>query len=166
MAEGAGYKVPMRRRREGRTDYRRRLRLLRGGRPRAVVRKSLNNLSVQFADYDARGDRIRISAVSVELSEYGWTGPAGNVPAAYLTGFLAGKRAAAQGIKAAVLDLGRVPPTKGSRVFAAVKGLVDAGVAVPHAEEVLPEPARISGQHIKPEVVQMFEQVKAKLEAL
>ncbi len=48
MAQGPRYKVAFRRRREGRTDYRQRARLLRGGVPRAVVRVSLRHTSVQI----------------------------------------------------------------------------------------------------------------------
>ncbi|MGM0388528.1 MAG: 50S ribosomal protein L18, partial [Natrinema limicola] len=40
MATGPRYKVPMRRRREVRTDYHQRLRLLKSGKPRLVARKS------------------------------------------------------------------------------------------------------------------------------
>ena len=166
MGRGASYRVPFRRRREGRTDYRRRLRLLRGGQPRVVVRKSLRGLRIQFANFEARGDRVRATAVSNDLREFGWTAPGGNLPAAYLTGLLAGKRAASQGITNAVLDLGRDVPAHGGRLFAAVKGVLDAGVTVPHAKEVLPTDFRLTGQHISPEVAAQFAQVKSKLEAM
>ena len=99
MVKGARRRVAFRRRREGRTDYRRRLRLLRAGMPRAVVRKSLNQTVVQVISYDEKGDRVLASAVSVELKDFGWTGRTGNVPSAYLTGLLAGRRAATKGIK-------------------------------------------------------------------
>ena len=51
MATGPRHKVPFRRRREGRTDYRHRAALLRSGVPRAVVRKSNKGMSVQFIEY-------------------------------------------------------------------------------------------------------------------
>src|SRR3990172_4042860 len=128
MVEGARKRIPFRRRRggrEGRTDYRRRLRLLRSGRLRAVVRKSLNQTQVQIIRYDERGDQVLASAVSNELRGLGWTGTTGNVPAAYLTGLLVGRRAVGAGITAAVLDLGVQKPVGGGRVFAAAKGLID-----------------------------------------
>ena len=59
-------------------------------------------------------------------------------PRAYLTGYLAGKRAAKNGIEDAVLDIGLRGPAKGSAVFAALKGMIDAGIEIPHGEEVLP----------------------------
>src|SRR3989304_4874432 len=97
MVQGARARVPFRRRREGRTDYRRRLRLLRSGQARAVVRKSLNQTQVQIVAYDERGDRILASAVSRELSDFGWSGTTGDIAAAYLTGVLAGRRAGGRG---------------------------------------------------------------------
>ena len=88
MAQGARGRVPFRRRRQGRTDYRRRLRLLRSGLARAVVRKSLNQTQVQIVSYGEGGDRVLVSAVGAELRELGWTGGTGNVPAAYLVGLV------------------------------------------------------------------------------
>ncbi len=166
MSQGPRYRVPFRRRREARTDYRARLALLRSGLPRAVVRKTLNNTVVQLVAFDPKGDRIVASAVSGELREQEWKASTGNVPAAYLTGYLAGKRARAQGVERAVLDVGLVKPTKGSRVFAALKGLVDAGIEIPHGGEVLPPEERLRGDHIGRGVPDEFSKVKAKLEAL
>ena len=162
--QGAHYKVPMHRRLDGRTDYRRRLSLLLSHRPRAVVRKTLNNTIVQIVAYDRGGDRVVASAVSKELVKLGWTAGTGNTPAAYLTGYLAGKRAVKQGISEAVLDIGMQAPSRGGRVFASLRGLVDAGVQIPHAPDVLPADDRIKGAHISTEVPKAFEVVRAKLE--
>jgi large subunit ribosomal protein L18 len=157
--------VPFRRRREGRTDYRKRLQLLRGDAPRAVVRKTNAGVIVQLCAYSDRGDRVLAGAVAQELRKLGWTGSTGNLPAAYLTGYLAGKRAAAKGVTAAVLDLGRQHPTKGGRLFAVLKGLLDAGVAIPHDEAVLPSPDRVQGAHLKGDAAQRFEATKSRVEA-
>jgi len=165
MVQGPRARVPFRRRREGRTDYRRRLRLLRSGQVRAVVRKSLNQTQVQIVAYAEHGDRIVVSAVSNELRELGWTGSTGNVPAAYLTGRLAGKRAVAKGLTAAVLDLGIQRPVPGGRLFAAAKGLVDSGVQIPHGDEVVPADARIRGEHLPEAKRKEIADVRTKLEA-
>ncbi len=162
---GPHYRVPLRRRREGRTDYRRRLRLLRASVPRAVVRKTNTGVIVQVTGFSDRGDTILASAVARDLVKLGWTGPTGNVPAAYLTGLLAGRRAVGKGVTTAVLDLGRQAPTKGGRVFAVLKGLVDAGLEVPHDEGVLPGDDRIKGAHLGPDIGKAFEATKAKVEA-
>jgi large subunit ribosomal protein L18 len=162
---GPHYRVPFRRRREGRTDYRKRLQLLRAHAPRAVVRKTNAGVIVQVCAYSDRGDQVLAGAVAQELRKLGWTGSTGNLPAAYLTGFLAGKRAAAKGVTAAVLDLGRQHPTKGGRLFAVLKGLLDAGVDIPHDAGVLPDPERVQGAHLGGDAAQRFAATKSKVEA-
>jgi large subunit ribosomal protein L18 len=163
MSTGPRYRVPFRRRREGRTDYRHRAALLRGRTARLVVRKSNKHIRVQFIDYVEKGDRVIVSAVSKELEELGWTGSGKSTPGAYLTGMLAGKRAKEKGIEDAVLDIGLREPTKGAVIFAALKGAVDAGIEVPHSEEMIPSEDRLSGKHMKEGVAAMFEATKGKI---
>ncbi|MBC7112627.1 MAG: 50S ribosomal protein L18 [Candidatus Methanomethyliales bacterium] len=148
MAKGPTYRVAFRRRREGRTDYHLRKRLVSSRKPRLVVRKSLKHLSVQLVEARVDGDRVLASATTIELKEFGWKGGTGNLPAAYLVGFLLGKRALSKGFETAVLDLNGYPITKGSRLFAALKGALDAGMQIPHSEEILPADERIKGEHI------------------
>ncbi len=148
MAKGAKYVVPHRRRREGKTNYRKRLKLLLSGKPRLVVRKSLRHMRAQIIEYDPKGDRTIVSATTEELKKFGWNLPTGNTPAAYLVGLLIGKRALEKGIKEAVLDIGLHSSVKGSRLYAVLKGALDAGLQVPHSEEILPSEERIRGEHI------------------
>ncbi|MDI9643133.1 MAG: 50S ribosomal protein L18 [Archaeoglobaceae archaeon] len=148
MAKGARYKLPNRRRREGYTNYRRRLKLLLSKKTRFVVRITNQRVLVQLVSYSPGGDRVLVSVSSEKLREYGWKGDLNNTPAAYLTGLLAGKEALKSGIKEAILDIGLKSPVKGSRVFAVLKGAVDAGMEIPHNEEVLPDDSRILGEHI------------------
>ena len=149
MAKGSRYSVPYRRRREGKTDYRKRKALILSRKPRLVVRGTLKNIIVQIVAAKPHGDEVLVSAHSRELlKNYGWKAPRGNLPAAYLTGLLCGLKAKAKGIKEAVLDIGLHSPTKGARVFAALKGVLDAGLNVPHGEEKLPDEERIRGVHI------------------
>jgi len=149
VAKGPSYRVPFRRRGEGRTDYQLRRRLILSGLPRLTIRGTLKNMITQIIESKATGDEVIASANSRELKKtYGWQGACGNVPAAYLTGLLCGYRAAAKGVEKAVLDLGLQSPSRGARVFATLKGIVDAGVNVSHDEGVLPDEARIEGHHI------------------
>ena len=83
---------------------------------------------------------------------------------AYLTGLLAGKKAIKKGLKEGVLDIGLYTPRKGARIFAALKGVVDAGVKVPYGEEILPSEERIYGKHIGEEIAEKVEEVKGKIE--
>ncbi len=148
MAQGPTYRVKFRRRREGRTNYYRRMRLLQSRRPRLVVRKTNTTTIVQIINASVVGDSTLASAISTELANHGWVAGTANTPSAYLTGLLAGLRAKSRGVKEAVLDIGLNPPVKGSRVYAALKGAIDAGLEIPHNPEVLPDEARISGEHI------------------
>jgi len=149
MATGPRYRVAFRRRREGKTNYRTRRALVLSRVPRAVVRLSLKNVIVQVIEAEAIGDKVMVSAHSHELAKtYGWKCNGGNIPSAYLTGLLCGYKALEKGIETAFLDIGLHIPVKGTRIFATLKGLVDAGVEVPHSEDVLPEDSRISGEHI------------------
>jgi large subunit ribosomal protein L18 len=164
MARDSTSRVPFRRRREGKTDYRKRLRLVRSGKVRAVVRHSLKHTVVQLVRYDEKGDRIICCATTAQLKKLGWTGSTGNTPAAYLVGLLAGRKAAGQSVQEAVLDIGLLTPSKGSKVFATLKGLLDAGIKISHSKEVLPPDDRIRGKHLgKDWVSTQFDQLKERI---
>lgn len=147
MARHSRYRVALRRRREGKTDYQARKTLVLSGRPRIVVRNSVKNASAQIILAKPVGDVVVAAAHSRELKKYGWKAPTGNAPAAYLTGFLCGLKAKAKGVSEAILDIGLVAPTKGSKLFAVLRGVIDAGVPVPHDEAKIVE-AMVKGEHI------------------
>jgi large subunit ribosomal protein L18 len=147
MARGSSYRVPIRRRREGKTDYQARKALVLSGKPRLVTRSTVKNVVAQIIVAKPHGDEVLVAAHSRELKKYGWKAPSGNVPATYLTGLLCGLKAKAKGVGEAVLDIGLVAPTKGAKVFAALSGVLDAGVDVPHDEEKMVK-ERIEGKHI------------------
>jgi large subunit ribosomal protein L18 len=162
--QGPRYHVKPRRRREGKTDYRKRLKLLRSRKVRMVVRKSIKNTQVQFIEYKEGGDNILVTANSKELiNKYNWKFSTATTPAAYLTGILAGKRAKEKGIDECVLDTGRHPPTTGSKIFASIKGIVDAGVECPHSKEKLPKEDRIMGKHLNKEIMPAVNDIKSKI---
>ena len=140
--------MPFRRRREQRTDYKLRRSLLTSGRHRAVVRLTNKFVYVQVAEAKLQGDHVKASASSRELVKMGWKGGTGNLPAAYLTGELAGRRAIASGVKEALLDIGLKSSSKGSRLYAVLKGLVDSGLIVPHSPDNLPSDDRLAGTHV------------------
>lgn len=146
MSKSQRYRVAFKRRREGRTDYRQRRGLLASGLPRLSVRGSLNHCRVEVVEAKAEGDFILASSSSEDLvHHYGWKGHTGNIPAAYLTGLLAGIRAKDKHVEKMVLDIGLHQPRKGARIFAALKGALDAGIDIPHSEDVLPKEERIKG---------------------
>ncbi len=166
MAEGPTHRMPLKRRQEGKTDYRQRLRLLKSGKTRAVVRVSNNRIIVQFTDYHEDGDIVRTSVDSTHIERYGWDGHGSNLPCAYLVGYLAGKKAIKENIDEAVLDIGLNIPKKGGKIFSALNGIVDSGVHIPHDPDILPSDDRRQGKHINEDTVENFNEVKEKLEEL
>jgi len=149
MARGPQYKVPFRRRRECLTNYRKRLKLILSGKPRLVVRKTNRYVIAQISNAKISGDETIVSAHTSELRKFGWKYSFKNAPACYLLGLIIGYRAKEAGIDEAILDTGLQRPTRGARVFAVVKGAIDAGLKIPVSEGMFPDEDRICGEHIK-----------------
>ena len=143
------YCVPFRRRKSGKTNFHKRKAMIISGKLRLVARTTINNVRAQIIAAKPKGDEVLVSAHSHELTRtFGWKASGGNLPAAYLTGYLCGLKAKKEGIDEAILDIGLRSPTKGARVFAVLKGALDAGIDIPHSEEKLPDAKRITGEHI------------------
>lgn len=151
--------IHFRRKREGRTDYRARLSLLKSRLPRLVVRKSNKNMLLQIVQYQPDGDKVLATATSVGLKDKGWKNATSNIPAAYLTGLLLAKKV---NIKDEIIvDIGLQVHKKGSRIYAAVKGALDGGLKIKCSENIFPSEDRISGKHIGKEAD--FEAAKKKI---
>ena len=149
MADGPRYRVKFRRRREGKTNFYYRKRLLASGLPRLVVRKSLKHVKAQVIEAEMIGDKILTQAHSKELAKkYGWKYSTANTPSAYLIGYLIGKKALKNKIESAILDIGIYRPIVNTKLFAALKGAIDAGLDVAHGEDIFPSEERITGKHI------------------
>lgn len=145
----------------GVTDYRKRLRLLKSKKTRLVIRKTLRHTLVQFVEYRENGDHVLTCTTSKELvSKYNWRYSTSNTPAAYLTGLIAGKKAKEIGIDECVLDIGRNVPATGGRLFASLKGVLDAGLVCPHDESKLPSDDRIYGKHIDEKIMKDVDEIK------
>lgn len=142
------YRLPFKRKIEGKTDYKRRLKLLKSGKPRLVVRRSLSAIRAQIVAFDEKSDRTLASANSRSLRKVGWNFACDSIPAAYLVGVAIGKAAVKNNIGEVVLDMGLYRATRGNRIYAVVKGAIDAGLKVPFDGEVFPAEDRISGKHI------------------
>jgi large subunit ribosomal protein L18 len=168
MATGPRYRVKLSRRRDGKTNYKTRLSLLKSKKPRFVVRVSNKHISCQIIKYEVAGDKTLASAHSRELAELGWGFATSNTPSAYLVGYLCGRETKTN---EAVLDIGSLSIVKGSRIFAALKGAVDAGVKIPCDESVFPSEERITGKSIADYnkkangMPKIFEDVKKKIDA-
>ena len=163
----ADSRIRLRRRRQGRTDYHRRLNLLRSEKPRAVVRLTNRRVIVQIVEYDADGDKVLITVDGGTLvRDYGWPKDASrkSIPACRMAGYAAGKKAIEAGMDSAVLDIGLANATVGNRRFAALKGLIEAGMDVPHSEEILPSEERAGGQHINATLTKAVEACMKKID--
>lgn len=137
-----------RRKKEGRTDYKKRLKMLVSGIPRLVVRRTNKNIIAQIVEYSENGDHVIVTANSSDLKKNGWKYATANLPAAYLTGMLVAQYAKKKGVEKAIVDFGLQSPKAKSRLYATVKGAIDNGLDIPASEEVFPNPERISGKHI------------------
>jgi large subunit ribosomal protein L18 len=164
MAKNAIYTVHYRRKREGKTHYGRRLELLKSSKPRLIIRRSNTAINIQFVTYEKDGDKVLATFHSSQLEKYGWKYSKKSLPAAYLAGLAAGKLVSKQ-VKEAILDLGLQTPHKGSKLYAALKGVIDAGVAIPCSETVFPSEDRLSGKHIATSGQKYTGYEKAKVEA-
>ena len=167
MAHGKNQRLRYKRRRNSKTDYRRRMRMLRGGSVRAVVRVSNTQTICQLVSYNNDGDNVLASINGNSLvNDFGWPLDASrkSVPASYLTGFAMGKAAISAGHKEAILDVGLAASSPGNRVFAALKGMVDAGLDIPHGEDVLPDAERVNGNHISDSIAKAVETTKKAIE--
>ena len=166
MAHGKNQRLRFKRRRDGETDYRRRMKLLKGETPRAVVRISNTQTICQLVEFNPDGDIVIASVNGKALvDKYSWPEDASrkSIPASYLTGFALAKNAMSSGHESAILDIGLSASSKGSRVFAALKGMIDAGLEIPHGEDVLPDEDRINGMHID---ASMGDKVKKSIKAI
>ena len=137
-----------------------------GGTPRAIVRVSNTKVVCQLAQFDPEGDKIVASVSGSNLATYGW--PAGastkSVPACYVAGYALGKSALSTGYDSAILDIGLAASSPGNRIFAALKGMVDAGLDIPHGDGVLPSDDRVNGAHIDESLAAAVEAAKNAIE--
>jgi len=141
------YSVILRRLREEKTNYKKRKLMLMSRADFITVQISNENTLVQIHKPQFTGDKVVASAHSRFLISKGWKGSRKNVPAAYLTGYMAGKKALASGTSSAILYSGTRRYTQ--RMAAALKGVIDAGLEIPASEETLPADERINGEHLK-----------------
>lgn len=165
------YQTKFRRRRQGKTDYFARKRLIiqdkdRYNTPkyRLVVRITSTRVIAQVVYATIQGDKVFTSADSNELRRYGLTAGLTNYASAYTVGLLVARRLLKKvGLDTTyagntapeknydvssdekdrrpfkvILDVGLKATTTGSKVFAALKGVADGGVYIPHSTSRFP----------------------------
>jgi large subunit ribosomal protein L18 len=138
-----------RRRREGKTDYRKRKGIIIGKTPFVSVHISGRYIYSQVLKPTPTGDETIAAASSRDLvKKFGWKGSTKNLPGAYLTGYYLGHLAGEKNLKEAVVYSGVGRFVHGSRLASLISGAKDAGLDITIDEESLPDEDRISGKHI------------------
>ncbi len=141
--------VHYRRKREQRTNYAKRRRLLLSQGNRLVLRFTASKVIAQIIAFTPQGDKVLIGVDSSSLRKEGWNYSLKNTPAAYLTGFMLGKNAVKAGVNDAVFDAGFKSPRAKGKSYGFLKGVLDAGFHVPCGEkDIFPSEERITGKHI------------------
>ncbi len=160
-------KTLKRRRREHKTDYLNRLKLLKSGKPRVVFRKTNKYIITQYVTSKQAQDKIEFGLSSKHLLKYSWPKEAKeslkSIPASYLTGFLIGNRIIKNKLEQPIVDFGMIRTLHKTKVYAFLKGLIDSGIKINCKEEVFPSEERIKGKDMKNKI--QFEEIKSKIES-
>jgi len=140
------YNSTFRRIREGKTNYRKREKLLMGRKDFVTVNVTNQNVTAQLIRPNLQGDMVMASVHSNELLSFGWKGSRKNIPSCYLVGLLLGKRCLKKKLSSAILYIGKRHFT--TKIAACLKGLSEAGLELPFPEDIIPPEQRIQGSHI------------------
>src|SRR3989344_2123520 len=164
-------RIPKRRRQENKTDFAKRLRLLKSDTPRIIFRKTNRYIIGQYVNSKAAQDSVKVNVSSKELINLGWPenikGSLKSLPAAYLSGMLLAKKIDNKRLeKKITVDFGMNRNIHKSKIYAFLKGIDDAGIKIKADESkgVFPDADRIKGKHMKNRIP--FEEIKSKIEKL
>jgi large subunit ribosomal protein L18 len=159
-------RVDKRRRRENKTDYLKRLKLLKSSLPEVVFRRTNRYIIAQYVTSKEAQDKIVIGVNSKDLLKYGWPkeaeGSLKSISASYLTGFLIGKKIISRDLENPIVNFGMYRVLHKTRTFAFIKGLKDAGLEIECEEDAIPSEERIKGKHMKNKIP--FDNIKQKIE--
>jgi large subunit ribosomal protein L18 len=163
-------KVLKKRRQEGKTDYLKRIKLLKSENPRAVFRKTNKYILSQYVTSKNAQDKVVLGFSSKDLFEYGWpkefSGSLKSIPASYLTGFLMGKSLQKEKLSTPIVDFGMYRTIHKTKLFSFLKGLIDSGVKINCDKENFPEEERIKGKNLKEDFSKHFDKIKLNLEKI
>jgi len=159
-------KTLKRRRKEHKTDYLKRLKSLKSGKPRIVFRRTNRYLISQYVESKEAKDKVVLGVDSKELLKYGFPenskGSLKSIPASYLTGFLTGKKIISKKLETPIVDFGMLRTIHKTKVYAFINGMIDAGIKIKCPKDAFPEESRIKGKNLKNKIP--FEEIKSKIE--
>lgn len=149
-------KTIRRRRKENKTDYLTRLKLLKSQRPRLVFRKTNKYVTAQYVISKEAQDKVIFGVSSKTLLKNGWPesakGSLKSISASYLTGYLIGKEIQNKKLETPIVDFGMIKTLHKTKIYAFLKGVIESGIDIKCDEECFPEENRISGEHMKNKV--------------
>ena len=160
-------KTVKRRRKENKTDYLNRLKLLKSGIPRIVFRKTNKYLLVQYVTSKEAQDKVELNITSKELLKHGWPeefkGSLKSIPAAYLTGILISNKIKEKKLKNPIVDFGMQRVLHKTKVYSFLKGLIDAGLEISCDKKNFPNEETLNGKFLKKDFSKTFEEIKSKI---
>jgi len=158
-------KIGKRRRREAKTDYAKRIRLLKSNSPRLVFRKTNKYLIAQYTISKEAKDEIKLGGNSKELLKFGWPkeflGSLKSISAAYLLGVLMSKKIKEKKLEKPIVDFGMIKMIHKTKTYAFLKGLKDSGLDINCDDKFCPDDNRLKGEHMKNKIA--FEEIKSKI---
>ncbi len=163
-------KIQKRRRREYKTDYRKRIKILKGGVPRIVFRKSNRYVIAQYVTSKQAQDKVEFGVSSRDLIKYDWPketlGSLKSIPASYLLGLLMGRNIIKKKLKTPIVDFGMLRTIHKNRIYSFLKGLIDSDIKIKCKEEFFPPEDKIKGKNLKKDFSKIFEEIKSKIEKI
>jgi large subunit ribosomal protein L18 len=154
------------RRRQHKTDYLKRLKLLKSGKPRLIFRRTNKYIIVQYIKSEEARDKIIFGVNSKNLLKYGWPekckGSLKSITASYLIGYLAGRQVKTKKLEKPIIDFGMLKMIQKGKQHAFIKGVVDSGISINCPEEAFPDEKRIKGEHMKNKI--SFDEIKLKID--
>jgi large subunit ribosomal protein L18 len=105
-------RLSKKRRIEAKTDYSKRIKLLKSNKPRLVFRKTNKYVIAQYVLSEEAQDKVLKGVTSKDLINYGWPkemeGSLKSITASYLTGYLIGKEINKSKLEQPIIDLGMI----------------------------------------------------------
>jgi len=164
-------KTLRRRQKQAKTDYHKRIKLLKGNCPRIIFRKTNRYIIAQYITSKEAQDKIEIGATSKKLLDYGWPkeaeGSLKSITASYLTGMLLGKMIIQKNLsKNPIIDLGMTRNIHKSKIYGFLKGLNDSGINIKCDKKFFPDEETIKGKNIKKDISKIFDKIKSNMNSL
>jgi len=160
-------KTLKKRRKTGKTDYLKRIKLLKSKSSRIVCRRTNKYIIAQYVTSKQAQDKIEFGVNSKKLLSYGWPeefkGSLKSITASYLTGFLMGKKISEKKLETPIVDFGMMRTLHKGKLYAFLKGLIDAGIKISCKEETFPEEERIKGKNMKKDFSANFDKIKSNI---